>query len=643
MTILRGVYPASMVPILVVASLQMVPQAARAQTTKNTAQTSQAKIAARRTVARATLSYVIRLLPVVARESADDFNSYILELICLLVNAGEPTQAIQLSHQIKDTRTRISASLLIGKGYARAGEADAARRLFSQATSDTRKLTDPDEISGALQEIARVWVSIGDLTRAAETVEQITDPEERQGSYTFLAPAYADAGDYAIAVRTAGRIVEAVSAIYTLCAIGRTQAEAGDINGARRTIALAVNRLNDLPEAKLLNPERRSEWVIIARAQAAVGDYEAALQSVSQIPHERWQREALVEIAVEQAKANDIRAAVTTVERLDEERERGRALERIIRELVKGGDFAVVKQGVHRLPIALQGSPLLKIAMAQAELGDFTEAFVTAEEAPEVEVTANILGTIAKTQREKGDINGARQTLIKAVNLLRNRCFLTVRPELVCDLASLQLEAGDISGARQTITFAEAAAHRPPQPRSGSEDVIDCGWVHPLCTVAVLKTKVGDLQGAYATIADFPENADLSWTWKGIAMAQARAGNVKEALEVTRGIVSPDERTLCQTQIAQLSIRAGDQALGRKILQMVRLTVKEDRTTDSDVMMNLYYLAATYARLGDVKEAVTTIDLLPQAAKRATVACMVARSLLEGEGFVCDCAYGHAR
>jgi hypothetical protein len=166
--------------------------------------------------------------------------------------------------------------------------------------------------------IAAARAESGDARGAQDTLQKIDDEFARAVVQGRVALVRAAAGDEAQAKELFAQAVATADSgardprrrLISLAQVARQQAAAGDRVGARRTLDLAQEQIDELAQSE----DREEVLDYLARAQARVGDSEGALRTAMQM-HDRIARALLVrDVVTLQPNATSATAAASAAE-----------------------------------------------------------------------------------------------------------------------------------------------------------------------------------------------------------------------------------------------------------------------------------------------------------------------------------------
>lgn len=312
----------------------------------------------------------------------------------------------------------------IATAQARAGDIDGARATLAEAVR---------EADGQFGGAASMW----GLWLVGHTQIQCDLKDEARATLRRAMRAVPGvAGDYDRDDHT----------VRALAGIAADQAALGDRDEARQTVdrllefsrkffeSTRVARARS-PEAPLIPKLRSAEAPQIARALAAVGDFDAAF-AWADTDHEAEVLGAIAETASQALGREEAR--------------------RFVREAA--GRLARIKWA-DETPFGLTN-----LAEAQARLGDIDGARRSAGSIGEgpTRVADDItggqvyaFGRVATVQRLAGDLTGARETLRLAFRSIREHPRMQRRDGRYFEVATEQIASGDIEGATRSVEAIE--------------------------------------------------------------------------------------------------------------------------------------------------------------------------------------------
>ncbi|HLJ97991.1 MAG TPA: sigma-70 family RNA polymerase sigma factor [Gemmataceae bacterium] len=401
------------------------------------------------------------------------------------------------------------------------------------------------------------------------------------------------------ALHTAGSIADPLAKCHTLSRIATVQSKQGDRVGARKT------RLQALEIAKEL-ANGRSKVIAIADiglAQVECGDRAEGLQTLREAqavgaaisdPHEKGN--ALIPVLIDQARLGEYEDALRTVASsgdfelaaletfaglvpVKKGNEAGyrKALERAV-EMAKGTRTTGNKQRV-----------LCAIAAAYARVGDVQGALRLANELDASDKLV-ALRKIAIAQARIGDIAGALRT---------GKVFAGAesRANLLDAVAVAQAKAGDRAAAETTLQevrqIAEKLRNGLPGRAMGRSAALRVQE-----ELARTQVRMGDLPSALQTAAGIDSDYEKASALVEIGIAQAAAGQPANAKQTLRDAARAAEKVIPGT--------GGDTPTGRS------------GPLESAKAATLRQIAWQQAKLGDIQEALRTVESIPTEMERDT-------------------------
>jgi tetratricopeptide (TPR) repeat protein len=232
------------------------------------------------------------------------------------------------------------------------------------------------------------------------------------------------------------------------------------------------------------------------------------------------------------------------------------------------------------------------------------------------------LGIIAAAQAKAGDVEGALRTAASVENVKDETLRQTAgdaKALVLLDIAAAQAEVGDVKGALKT---AEGIKHSFEIPSFK---------VSALARIAIAQAKAGDRAGAEHTFRQALETINafrqrirtpdekfllggfVRISLQEIAVARARAGDFKGALETAAAIEDEVTKADALREIAKLQAKAGDQAAARSTCVQA-LGVMSKIEAHSLKVEALVEIAKAQAEIGDRPASAKTLEQALQAA-----------------------------
>jgi tetratricopeptide (TPR) repeat protein len=271
------------------------------------------------------------------------------------------------------------------------------------------------------------------------------------------------------------------------------------------------------------------------------------------------------------------------------------------------------------------------IVVAQAGDGDIAGAVRTAKSIQQDDIKADALDAIVHAQAKAGDLNAARSTLNEVRKLVekfqqekserqaesgggRQRRVPDPRlDQLQAGIALTQLQLGDKSGALVTAANIESDLGKAHALMRMGSNCVKAG--KPIEAREMLLAASQAAQRVVPAIrrGGWPLNSEKAATLGSIARAQAKAGDVTEALRTANTIPTDQAMDDALAEIAPAQAEAGDLKGATETVARVR-----DEASKADALDDL---AQVLARAGHEKDA---LDLAAQ----QTSPALKARTLL---------------
>jgi tetratricopeptide (TPR) repeat protein len=395
------------------------------------------------------------------------------------------------------------------------------------------------------------------LERARQAAQQIEQPHRRAQALSDVARAYAAAGDGG----TARELIE-----LALEAAGRAPVQALR-NWALHDIARAQARLREFPAA-LATIDRISEAAVsdpvladVATAQMARGDLEGALTTARRIVHTRTGALVLSRIAVAHVTDRDVQGARSLAARIRDDELRARAFGLIAVEQVRTGDVA----GGHASAAAI-GSERDR-ALVQARMAD---ALVSL-----------------------GQLQDARRLLSQAAHAIEaSRGRADWKSLAFCEVADAATALGEIALADGSLGKAFDAALRV---KSGSRDAL-------LAAIARRRARAGDHALALQIAGRVSEPDSRALLVRDIAAGEAENGKDSEALSTARSLSNARHEAGALLAILGAQQRSGRMAAAMHTVDLILAAL----SAESDLQFKagaLATLATAKAQSGDARSA----------------------------------------
>jgi tetratricopeptide (TPR) repeat protein len=293
------------------------------------------------------------------------------------------------------------------------------------------------------------WRSIA-LSRALAAAETIEDPYRRAEILASIARVQTLVAESAVD-RTIHQALAAVTQIrepafrdWVLNDVVLAQIAADDLAGARET----ANRI----EAKR---QQGAALVQIATVQLRGGNVAAAQQTAATIREPEAKSEILRQIVAISATRGELDAARDMLRDIDDPFYQPLAAGDIAVAEVRAGRNDKANAMVARVRRVDRGQVLGRIALARADKGDMNGAIETLQRIDDDLLRAVMQGRLAATRAVEGDMDAARKMFAAAIDWVRAHSGEPERRALTfAQIGRLQAVSGDSQSAVQTLTRA---------------------------------------------------------------------------------------------------------------------------------------------------------------------------------------------
>jgi len=531
------------------------------------------------------------------------------------VLAGQPIDAGLVSAQVAllsqevlrsmvITKLKIAAAVLCAGSLLACAVGTAASRGFGTKGHLPAAVSAPTSPSDSL------------MSQVQEATKNITDAQVKLHVLLRTASVQDKAGDPAGARKTRNEALElakgfaaGVPRADALLMVAQSQIDAKDRIAVFETLKQAEQAV-----APIEGKSERPTWLVrLVYAQAAAGDYEGGLRTLAKggsfqgelLQYFGYQLNTENKEAAHKAVTQALAFVKFEGERAEDQR--GKGFSGVCFALAKAGDLD------QALKIAAemgkeQDHCLEVIVVAQAGDGDIAGAARTAEKIQQDDIRADALSTIVRAQAKAGDLTAARSTLNELRKLVekfqqgpigRQSAFDPRRQQRVPNFRLDQLQArvaltqlllGDQSGALVTVANIESdlgKAHALMQmgvnrmnagkPTEAREMLLAASQAaqraipgarkaggprqsektNQLFFIALEQAKAGDVTEALRTANTIPTDQKMDDALAAIAPAQAGAGDLKGALETAARIRDETSKATALDDLAQVLARAG--------------------------------------------------------------------------------------
>jgi tetratricopeptide (TPR) repeat protein len=473
---------------------------------------------------------------------------------------------------------------------AKTGDVALSKQSFLAAWNAAGKLEDGVRRM-VLNGIAELQAQAGQSKEAIEASQRLPSRYEQAMTLGTIAIAQAETGEEKEALQTVDLIPaeEIWQRNSTLPLVAMSLSKRGNFAGAIRVlnhIPVDVKRAakilaRNIPREQL-KPEDQSivdaatagsnGLVVIAEDQAKASDLKSALQTAQGIGTDSHRDAALRRVACVAADSGDLAVAQAALKGISGQEQKGMASVRIVAAMAKQGQFkeALALAETIKDPSA-RADALFEMAAAQAARGDakaatrlfdratslnpsdsdahhaaqarIVRAFLQRPDLELAEAFTSRIDDPATLSEAFQDIAAADWRMKKTVDAKRfseksqQAAESIAEPYMKCirlrKLAVAEFEVGDQENASTAIQLAVAAGRKIEI--GGGTDVI------ALTETATTQRTIGDRDGAAATFEiaiatanRYPEESYVAELLKGVAAAQADAGDVEAAIQSAR-------------------------------------------------------------------------------------------------------------
>ena len=407
----------------------------------------------------------------------------------------------------------------VGVAQAEAGDINGAKQTAQQVGSP---LLWKDTV---LESIAIAQIGTGDINGAKQTAQKINSEYSRVEILQQCVLAQTKAGDISGAKQTAQEIyalasdsylVDASTPSQVLADIAVVQTKAGDVVGAEQTFTESLRAAQKNTDA----------LIHIAVAKTETGDIEGAKEILSDALLVTLRDESdyakardLSSIAVAKYEIGDVADAKQLLSdalrfagRIDLSYSRFGGLKNIAAAQVKIGDIKNANK------IAVNALPALERLMRLCRDSSQKCPSVRLVQEDGTDTTGNrLIGDMANVLITAGNISGAKDAVHKM-----DASYEHGRYHVVEKIVVAQAKSGDINGAKQT-------ARLYPTGEWYRENL--------LRIVVSVQAEQGDVNGAMQTMRQINYVDSQAESFLAIAVAQAKAGNIKDAKEYFKSAV----------------------------------------------------------------------------------------------------------
>jgi tetratricopeptide (TPR) repeat protein len=464
-------------------------------------------------------------------------------------------EAAELATQIQSPYDRLMVFEHIAGASWRAGDKATAADSFDKALKIVATLPQENPYQDIREfdraRIAIVRAQLGDIDGAQQTLSLIKSDSEKSFALPFVASAQASAKNFADAMHSALAIQDSDVRDQAFTWIASQQADAGDTQGAAQlahTIKNAQYRATALTHIAAVNANggrtdeaRNGMQEALAVAEQAEpregeGGRSGLAACFSEEPEEPRDR-ALEDIAVNQAGTGDATGALETINRMHDKAGKENTLATVAGAQARAGDFTGA-----RATIGLIGRDSCKTAalhglvLAQFEAGNLSAALLTADEMTDVSQKAQTLAYLGHQVAKQGAINSAVAILARVREIARQIPNDVDRASILEQVAHNQAKMGSRDEAEKTLAEAVPFALASHESKNN-------GWNSSLQDLAVVQAEIGDLVGAWNTLALVNENERITVVQRA-ARARSEDGDIQGAQAWAARQASPRDKAL---------------------------------------------------------------------------------------------------
>ena len=370
------------------------------------------------------------------------------------------------------------------------------------------------------------------------------------------------------------------------------------------------------------------------------------------------------DISLAQAALGDVQGALKTISQSSSSR--GEATAAVASIVARRGDGNLALRIVHDAaadPATATDPGQAALGEAEAMLGDIDGARALAAKIKASDRRAQVLCGIAGAQAREKNLAGARDSFAQAISMLKSSTEKYPRITM-SEIALKQAEAGDIAGARKTVDdIADPEERVGGYGRMGTslaamgdkkaaKELLDLArkfsggaddqQAYRLMSLASGYAKLGDLETAKGLLSDArklieaidpaserrPEGlADIATVQHTIGDAAAEKQTMQAAFAAVREMSNPGNRTHAYWVIASSRTSAGDRASAQEALKLAMAGGMDPMET----AFQAGGLAGAIARTGGPKSDLSWIEKLNTPEQKGLAYAAAAVGILEGQ------------
>ena len=253
---------------------------------------------------------------------------------------------------------------------------------------------------------------------------------------------------------------------------------------------------------------------------------------------------------------------------------------------------------------------LLSIAKQQTDLSDIEGAKKTLVKALEnaalikdIKDRAGLYCSIARAQAKNEDIKAAMETIKKAFEIVELIPGSSERNEVYEDITDAQAKVGDIAGAQKTAELIKSTYYK------------SIAYYH----IADAQAESGDIAGAQKTADLIEDTSHQYMAYEDITDAQAKVGDIAGAQKTADLIREKSKKSSTYFYIASAMVKSGDIAGAQKMVELIQSTYYKS---------SIYWeIAVAQSKIGDIAGAQKTTDLINEPEKKSKTYIDIAKVL----------------
>lgn len=316
-------------------------------------------------------------------------------------------------------------------------------------------IEDPRSIVTALGSIALALVASGRLDEALATAVRIPDGAVRADSYSEIAAAQARSGDVEAAHETIAWIDKPESRVPVLVAVAQAELGRGDSVAAHASLDEAVT------QARTIEIAKHRSWALaeLALAQFEAGDDSGADDTIALIEDAAGLATAFANLARLHAKAGDMHHtnllladARSLIETIGDRADRYQALSRVAIAEAEKGDFEAAYRTIEKIEFGYAHTYTLSVvAIVQAVAGEIEPALGLVAGISDDRLRVQTLWTVATASASEGEGERAAALRRQALAAARGITNTVDRLFVLTDLARAKARDGDLTGAHKLL------------------------------------------------------------------------------------------------------------------------------------------------------------------------------------------------